>query len=149
MRLLEHEGKDIFRQYGIKVPHSALANSVDEAIRFATEIGYPLILKPQLTVGGRGKAGAILRCTTEQDIANKFENLLHNKIKGELPRGILLEQAVDIKEELYISFFLNRSKRCYSVIASPEGGVEIESTENKIVVDVPLAGIARETAYNI
>ena len=149
MRLLEHEGKDLFRQYGIKVPRSTMAFSVDEAIRFATEIGYPLILKPQLTVGGRGKAGAILKCTTEQDIANKFENLLHNKIKRELPRGILLEQAVDIKEELYISFFLNRSKRCYSVIASPEGGVEIESTEKKIVVDVPLAGIERETAYNI
>jgi succinyl-CoA synthetase beta subunit len=149
MRLLEHQGKELFRQYGIKVPRSALAFSFDEAIRFATEIGYPLILKPQLTVGGRGKAGGILKCTTEQDIASKFENLLHNKIKGELPSGILLEQAVDIKEELYISFFLNRSKRCYSIIASPEGGVEIESTENKKVVDIPLAGIARETAYEI
>ena len=149
MRLLEHQGKELFRRYGIKVPRSALAFSFDEAIRFATEIGYPLILKPQLTVGGRGKAGGILKCSTEQDIASKFENLLHNKIKGELPSGILLEQAVDIKEELYISFFLNRSKRCYSIIASPEGGVEIESTENKKVVDIPLAGIARETAYKI
>ena len=61
MRLLEHEGKELFRQYGIKVPRSTMAFSVDEAIRFATEIGYPLILKPQLTVGGRGKAGAILK----------------------------------------------------------------------------------------
>jgi succinyl-CoA synthetase beta subunit len=149
MRLLEHEGKDLFRQYGIKVPHSALANSVDEAVRFATEIGYPLILKPQLTVGGRGKEGAIIKCTTERDIINKFESLICNRIKGELPRGILLEQAIDIKEELYVSFFLNRSKRCFSVIASAEGGVEIESTENKIVIDVPLAGIERATAQNI
>lgn len=149
MRLLEHEGKDLFRQYGIKVPRSALANSVDEAVRFATEIGYPLILKPQLTVGGRGKEGAIIKCTTERDIINKFESLICNRIKGELPRGILLEQAIDIKEELYVSFFLNRSKRCFSIIASPEGGVEIESTENKIVMDVPLAGIERATAQNI
>lgn len=149
MRLLEHEGKELFRLYSINVPRSAVAFSVDEAVRSATDIGYPLILKPQLTVGGRGKQGAILKCANEIDITKKFENLLNNKIKGELPRGVLLEQAVDIKEELYVSFFLNRNKRCYSLIASPEGGVEIESTENKIVIDIPLSGIARETALTV
>jgi succinyl-CoA synthetase beta subunit len=149
MRLLEYQGKELFRQSGIKVPRSTLASSIEEAIKSGSEIGYPLIMKPQLRVGGRGKEGAILKCMTEADVANKFDDLLHTKIKGELPRGILLEQAIDIKEELYVSYFLNRSKRCYSIIASPEGGVEIESTKNKIVVDVPLKGISRETAYRI
>ena len=149
MRLLEYQGKELFRQSGIKVPRSTLASSIEEAIRSGSEIGYPLILKPQLRVGGRGKEGAILKCMTERDVVDKFEVLLHNKVKGELPRGILMEQAVDIKEELYLSYFLNRSKRCYSIIASPEGGVEIESTKNKIVVDVPLSGISRETTYEI
>lgn len=149
MRLLEHQGKELFRQYGIQVPRSAVAFSTDEAYRLAMDIGYPLILKPQLTVGGRGKEGAILKCMAKTDITNKFEYLLNNKVKGELPKGILLEQAVDIKGELYISFFLNRTKRCYSLIASSEGGVEIESTENKVVVDIPLSGISSEMAYDV
>ena len=149
MRLLEHEGKELFMQYGIKVPKSSLAFSVEDAIRIGGRIGYPLILKPQLSIGGRGKAGAILKCMTEEEVSDKFETLLRSKIKGEMPRGILLEQAIDIEEELYISLFLNRSKRCFSIIGSSEGGVEIESTQNKVVMDVPITGIAKETAYNI
>src|SRR5690606_34787900 len=79
--------------------------------------------------------------------------LLHKEVKGELPRGILLEEMADIKKELYLSLFLNRSKRCYSLIASAEGGVEIESTGNKVVVDIPIDGltpqIAEETAQKL
>ncbi|AIF84091.1 succinyl-CoA synthetase (ADP-forming) beta subunit [Candidatus Nitrososphaera evergladensis SR1] len=146
MRLLEYQGKELFDQYGIRIPRSYLANSLSEAREGAKKLGYPFVLKSQLTVGGRGKAGAILKCKTEAELEPKFTELVHKEVKGELPRGILLEEMADIKKELYLSLFLNRSKRCYSLIASAEGGVEIESTGNKVVVDVPIGGISPQVA---
>ncbi|MEW5840654.1 MAG: ATP-grasp domain-containing protein, partial [Thermoproteota archaeon] len=146
MRLLEYQGKELFDQYGIRVPRSHLANNITEAREGAKKIGIPLVLKSQLTVGGRGKAGAILKVKSQEELEPKFTELLHKEVKGELPRGILLEEMAPIKQELYLSLFLNRSKRCYSLIASAEGGVEIESSGNKVVVDVPVDGISMQTA---
>jgi succinyl-CoA synthetase beta subunit len=153
MRLLEYQGKELFRQYGIRIPRSHLANSIEEAKEGGKKLGYPLVLKSQLTVGGRGKAGAIVKCKSEPELEPKFNELLHKEVKGELPRGILLEEMADIKKELYLSLFLNRSKRCYSLISSAEGGVEIESAGSKVVVDVPIDGltpqVAEETASKL
>ena len=146
MRLLEYQGKELFDQYGIGIPRSHLANNIGEAREGAKKIGIPLVLKSQLTVGGRGKAGAILKVKSEAELEPKFTELVHKEVKGELPRGILLEEMADIKKELYLSLFLNRSKRCYSLIASAEGGVEIESTGNKVVVDIPIDGLTPQTA---
>ncbi len=146
MRLLEYQGKELFDQYGIRIPRSYLANTVGEAREGGKKLGYPLVLKSQLTVGGRGKAGAIIKCKTEAELEPKFKELLHKEVKGELPRGILLEEMADIKKELYLSLFLNRSKRCYSFIASSEGGVEIESAANRVMIDVPLDGLAPQKA---
>src|SRR5579884_3245807 len=115
MRLLEYQGKELFDQYGIRIPRSYLANSLHEAKDAAEKLGYPLVLKSQLTVGGRGKAGAIVKCKSESELLPKFNELIHKEVKGEMPRGILLEAMVDIKKELYLSIFLNRSKRCYSL----------------------------------
>ena len=146
MRLLEYQGKELFDQYGIRIPRSHLANTLDEAREGAKKIGYPFILKSQLTVGGRGKAGAILKCKSEQELEPKFNELLHKEVKGELPRGILLEEMADIRKELYLSLFLNRTKRCYSLISSAEGGVDIESAANRVVVDIPIDGLDAQTA---
>src|SRR6185295_7419965 len=132
MRLLEYQGKELFDQYGIRIPRSQLANTIQEAREGGRKLGYPLVLKSQLTVGGRGKAGAIVRCKSEAELEPKFNELLQKEVKGELPRGILLEEMAEIKRELYLSLFLNRSKRCYSLISSAEGGVEIESARNKV-----------------
>ena len=146
MRLFEFQGKELFSQYGLSVPAAYLVNSREDAIQAATKLGYPVVLKSQLTVGGRGKAGAILKCKNASEFLPKFEDLMNKKIKGELPRGILVEEVVDIKKELYLSFFLNRSRRCYSLIASAEGGVEIESVDSKVISDIPLDGISPEIA---
>ena len=113
MRLLEYQGKELFDQYGIRIPRSHLANTLDEAKEGAKKLGYPIVLKSQLTVGGRGKAGAILKCKSEEELAPKFNELVHKEVKGELPRGILLEEMADIRKELYLSLFLNRTRRCY------------------------------------
>src|SRR5688572_20163824 len=153
MRLLEYQGKELFDEFGIRVPRSHLAHTIHEAREGGNRLGYPLVLKSQLTVGGRGKAGAIVKCKSESEMDPKFNELLHKEVKGELPRGILLEEMADIKKELYLSLFLNRSKRCYSLISSAEGGVEIESTGNKVVVDIPIDGlnpqIAEDTAAKL
>jgi succinyl-CoA synthetase beta subunit len=149
MRLLEYQGKEIFNQFGIKIPSSFLSFDVEEAKEGAQKLGYPFVLKSQLTVGGRGKAGAIQKCKDSSELESKFTDLLNKEVKGELPRGILLEKMVDISKELYISIFLNRSKRCFSLIASSEGGVDIEQTENKVIEDVPMSGIPTELAKDI
>ncbi|HXV46023.1 MAG TPA: ATP-grasp domain-containing protein [Nitrososphaera sp.] len=146
MRLLEYQGKELFEQYGIRIPRSHLANNMQEAREGGRKLGYPLVLKSQLTVGGRGKAGAIVKCKSEAELEAKFNELLHKEVKGELPRGILLEEMADIKKELYLSLFLNRSKRCYSLISSAEGGVEIESAGNKVVINIPIEGLTAQTA---
>jgi len=146
MRLLEYQGKELFDEYGIRIPSSHVAHTLHEAREGGRKLGYPLVLKSQLTVGGRGKAGAIVKCKSEVDLVSKFNELLHKEVKGELPRGILLEEMADIKKELYLSLFLNRSKRCYSLISSAEGGVEIESARNKVVVDIPIDGLSAHTA---
>jgi succinyl-CoA synthetase beta subunit len=146
MRLLEFQGKELFSQFGISVPAASLVNSRDEAIQAATKLGYPVVLKSQLTVGGRGKAGAILKCKNASELLHKFDDLINKEVKGELPRGILVEEVVDIKNELYLSFFLNRSRRCYSLIASAQGGIEIESVDNKVIFDIPLEGLSPEIA---
>ena len=150
MKLLEYQGKELFKNYGINVPKSYLARNIEEAKRGSEIIGFPFVLKSQLTVGGRGKAGAILKCKNEEELVEKFKELINKEVKGEKPKTILLEEMADIKREIYLSFFLNRSKRGYSIIASSQGGIEIESVDNKIIIDIPdVDGISSELASEV
>ncbi|HET6589749.1 MAG TPA: ATP-grasp domain-containing protein [Candidatus Nitrosocosmicus sp.] len=149
MRLLEYQGKELFSQVGINIPESILAQNIDSAKMAAEKLGFPFVLKSQLTVGGRGKAGAIQKCKDYSELESKFDELVHKEVKGELPRGILLEKMVEIVKEIYLSVFLNRSKRCYSIIASSEGGVDIEQTENKVILNVSIDGITGEQSNEV
>jgi len=153
MRLLEYQGKELFLHYQIPIPKSKLANSLREAKELSSKFEFPLILKSQVAAGGRGKAGAIVKCRTQGDVVSMFPELMNKEIKGELPRSILLEQGVHIEQELYISIFLNRGKRCYSLICSAQGGIEIEGVENKLIVDLSNSGLtqslAREAALKL
>ncbi len=149
MKLLEYQGKELFSKYGIRIPKSFLAHTIDEAVVGSKTLGFPLILKSQLTVGGRGKAGAIQKCTNEMDMISKFSELMQKEVKGELPNSILLEEIASISKEFYLSVFLNRSKRCFSLIASSEGGIDIESVENKLIIDIPNEGISEELAISV
>src|SRR5688572_4131021 len=149
MKLLEFQGKELFNSYGIRVPKSYLAKNIEQAKIGSHEIGFPFVLKSQLTVGGRGKAGAILKCKNENELFEKFNELINKEVKGEKPKSILLEEMADIKREFYLSIFLNRTKRCYSIIASSQGGVEIENVNNKVIMDIPLEGIASITASEV
>ncbi|HJU58215.1 MAG TPA: ATP-grasp domain-containing protein [Nitrososphaeraceae archaeon] len=149
MKLLEFQGKELFNSYCIEVPKSYLAKDIEQAKIGSEKIGFPFVLKSQLTVGGRGKAGAIVKCKNEKELVEKFNELLNKEVKGEKPRSILLEEMANIKREFYLSIFLNRTKRCYSIIASSQGGIEIESVEDKVIIDIPIDGISSESASRV
>jgi succinyl-CoA synthetase beta subunit len=150
MKLLEYQGKELFKYYGINVPDSYLAKNIEDAKQGSQRIGFPFVLKSQLTVGGRGKAGAILKCNNEKELVEKFNELINKEVKGEKPKAILLEEMADIKREFYLSLFLNRTKRCYSIIASSQGGIEIENVNNKVILDLPdVNGISSALASEV
>jgi succinyl-CoA synthetase beta subunit len=146
MRLLEYQGKELFRQYDIPTPKSTLVSSLAEARELSSKLEFPIVLKSQVASGGRGKAGAIVKCKTPGEVITNFERLMNKEVKGELPRSILFEQTVNVRKELYISLFLNRGRRKYSFICSGEGGVEIEGVQSKFIVDIPFSGITRPQA---
>lgn len=149
MRLLEFQAKELFAEYGIRVPPSRVPTGADTARQDAESLGYPFVIKFQAPVGGRGKAGGIQLCLNANEFETKYPQILNMVIKGERARAILLEKAADIKKELYLSLFLNRSKRCYTIIASTEGGVEIESVKDQTIREVGMGDITDDVAREV
>lgn len=149
MRLLEYQAKSLFNEYGIPIPKNHVANNFDEVKQSAEKLGFPLVLKAQLQVGGRGKAGVIKICKKLEELKSLYDDLTSKTVQGEKVKTLLLEQFAEYANELYLSIYLNRSKRCYSVIASAEGGVEIENVGNKVIVDVGIDGPTGKDLENI
>ena len=146
MRLLEFQAKELFREYGIRLLDGRASTSIEEGRRQAAELGYPFVIKIQVPVGGRGKAGGVQHCRDADEFEAKYPQIMNLTIKGERARAILLEKVADIKRELYVSLFLNRSKRCYTIIASAEGGVEIESVKNQTIMEIGMGRVSGEVA---
>ncbi|ABK76755.1 succinyl-CoA synthetase, beta subunit [Cenarchaeum symbiosum A] len=146
---MEYQAKELFAEYGIKVPQGRASKGIEQARKDAKDIGYPFVIKIQVPVGGRGKAGGIQKCTNEDELVLRYPQVYDLTIKGERARAILLEKMADISKELYLSLFLNRSKRCYTVIASAEGGVEIESVKSQIIKEVGLGKVSPEVAAQV
>lgn len=149
MRLLEYQAKELFAQYGIKTPNGLSSKNIDQARSDAKQLGYPFVIKVQVPVGGRGKAGGIQKCHNDDEFELKYPQLLDMSIKGEKTRAILLEKMAEYEKELYLSLFLNRSKRCYTIIASSEGGVEIESVKSQVIREVGLGDVDSQTAESV
>lgn len=149
MQLLEFQAKEIFREYGINLLPSKSSTNIEDGRKHAQELGFPFVIKIQVPVGGRGKAGGIQKCQNMDELDLKYPQVMDLKIKGEKARAILLEKMADIKQELYLSLFLNRSKRCYTIIASNEGGVEIESVKSQIIKEVGLGEVSDEIANEV
>ena len=149
MRLLEYQAKELFKEFGIRTPESISSTDIEKGRSDAKKLGYPFVIKAQVPVGGRGKAGGIQKCSNDDEFEIKYPQILDMSIKGEKTRAILLEKMADIEKELYLSLFLNRGKRCYSIIASSEGGVEIESVKSQTIRDVGLCNVDDETAMDV
>src|SRR3989304_4026724 len=149
MRLSEYQAKSLFAEYGIHIPKGLTSTSIEQGRKDAKVIGFPFVIKAQMAVGGRGKAGAIQKCHNADEFELKYPEIMQKIVKGEKTKAILLEQMQEYKKELYLSLFLNRSKRCYTVIASSEGGVEIESVKNQVIREVGLGYVDKNTAEEV
>ena len=152
MDLLEYQGKQFFAQYGIPVSDGEACTTVDEAVAIANRIGYPVVVKAQVHVGGRGKAGGVKLAADEAEVREHAGNILGLDIKGHVVRTIWIEVASDIAEEYYASFTLDRSAKKHLGMLSAEGGVEIETVaaENpdaiaKVWID-PVDGLTEAAA---
>ncbi len=126
MDLFEYQGKQLFARYGIPVSDGAPVTTVPEAVEVADRIGYPVVVKAQVQVGGRGKAGGIKLAANSEEVRTHAENILGMDIKGHEVKVVWIETASDIAEEYYASFTLDRAAKLHLGMLSAQGGVEIE-----------------------
>jgi succinyl-CoA synthetase beta subunit len=124
--LYEYQAKEIFAAHGVPAQVGTVAVTVEEAIEAAEEIGLPVMVKSQVKVGGRGKAGGVKFAATLDDVRKHAGNILGLDIKGHVTRQLLIAQASDIAAEYYVSFLLDRANRTFLAMATHEGGMEIE-----------------------
>ena len=127
MKLYEYEAKEIFSQYGIPVPQGTVIEHPSEI----DECSYPVVLKAQVLVGGRGKAGGVKIAENEKEAQEIAEKMLSMKIKGIPVKKLLVYPAVNIQKEYYLGFVVDRNARKIVVLASSEGGVDIEEVAEK------------------
>ena len=127
MDLYEYQGKQFFARYGIPVSAGGVATNVAEAVAAADAAGYPVVVKAQVQVGGRGKAGGIKLANNADEVRTHAGNIIGMDIKGHTVNIVWVEHASDIAEEYYASFTLDRSAKKYLGMLSAQGGVEIES----------------------
>jgi succinyl-CoA synthetase beta subunit len=151
MNLYEYQGKQFFARYGIPVSPGEAVTTVDDAVAAAERVGYPVVVKAQVQVGGRGKAGGIKLANDADETRTHASNILGMDIKGHLVEIVWVEHASDIAEEYYASFTLDRAAKKHLGMLSAEGGVEIEAVaeENpdaiaKIWID-PVEGLDEAT----
>ncbi len=126
MDLFEYQGKQYFAQYGISVSPGDIADTVDEAVAVAERVGYPVVLKAQVKVGGRGKAGGVQLAANVDDVRRHANNILGLDVKGHVVHRLWVEHASDIAKEYYASFTLDRANKTHLGMLSAQGGVEIE-----------------------
>jgi succinyl-CoA synthetase beta subunit len=124
--LFEYQGKQYFARFDIPVSPGGVATTVDEAVTQADAAGYPVVVKAQVQVGGRGKAGGIKLANDADEVRLHAGNILGMDIKGHVVKVVWVERASDIAEEYYASFTLDRSAKKHLLMLSAQGGVEIE-----------------------
>lgn len=155
MDLLEYQGKQLFGRHGLAVSDGEAVTTVEDAVAAANKIGYPVVVKAQVLIGGRGKAGGVKLAANEEEAREHATNILGLDIKGHIVRTLWIEYASDIATEYYASVLLDRGAKKPLVMFSSEGGVEIETvaeeTPEKLVRDNvdPLVGLTREHALDI
>src|SRR6188474_3580315 len=126
MDLYEYQGKQFFARYDIPVSPGEAVTTVDDAVAAADRVGYPVVVKAQVQVGGRGKAGGIKLANNADETRTHAGNIIGMDIKGHTVEVVWIEHASDIAEEYYASFTLDRSAKKYLGMLSAQGGVEIE-----------------------
>jgi len=136
--LYEYQGKQYFARFGIPTSPGAVADTVEEAVVRADAIGYPVVVKAQVKVGGRGKAGGIKLADNAEEVRTHAAAILGLDIKGHVVRRLWIERSSDIAHEYYASFTLDRPAKLHLCMVSARGGVDIEE-----VAEIEPEAIAR------
>lgn len=126
MDLFEYQGKQYFARYGLPTVPGAVADTVDEAVAQAEALGYPVAIKAQVQVGGRGKAGGIKVASNTEEARQHASSILGLDIRGHVVRRLWVERAMPIASEYYASFTLDRAAKRHLGMLSAKGGVDIE-----------------------
>jgi succinyl-CoA synthetase beta subunit len=155
VKLQEYRSKEILARHGVPLLAGQIAMSPEEARAAAAEIVGPVVVKAQVLVGGRGKAGGVKLAATPDEAAQRAQDIIGLDIKGTTVKTVLVAPAVDIAHEYYLGLILDRGARAITVIASAEGGVEIEETAKtnpgailRLPLD-PLLGLQEHEARRI
>ncbi len=131
MKLFEYEAKEIAQQYDLPVPKGLLAATPQEAREAFLKLGQPSMIKAQVLVAGRGKAGGIKPASTPEEAEEVASSIFSMTIKGEKVARVLVEQRLTSKHERYVSIVVDRGSRCYTILCSTEGGVDIEQVADQ------------------
>lgn len=131
MKLFEYEAKNILAKHGITTPQGGLATSADQAREVAAKLSMPVVVKAQVLVAGRGKAGGILFAHSIEESEKAAEKLLSMKIKEIPVKSVWVEEKIQVKKELYFGITTDRFNQCYVAVASSLGGVDIEEVASK------------------
>lgn len=126
MNLHEYQSKRVFARYGIPIPKGEVASTPTEAREIAGKLGGKVVVKSQVLVGGRGKAGGIKVAVDKDDAEEKAKAILGMDIKGLTVKRVLVDEAADIKDEIYLGLVIDRAQRRVVIMGSSEGGVDIE-----------------------
>ncbi len=146
MKIHEYQAKDFFREFGIPIPDETMVTDATQAAVEAERMGLPVVLKAQVHVGGRGKAGGVKVVSEASEIVPTAEKILGLEIKGLPVRKLLVASAVDIRTEVYLSMLIDRGASVLTYIGCADGGVEIEETaktapEKILRFEVPAAEV--------
>lgn len=131
MYLVEAKAKQVFERGGLQIPLGALVSSSSQVASALIGLKAPFMVKAQVAVGGRGKAGGVIAAASVHEAEKAVDKLLGAKIKGTVVRQVLIEEKLPVKREIYLSFAVDRQSRSYSALTSSLGGVDIEETAKK------------------
>ena len=134
MKIHEYQAKELLKKASVPVPEGRVASTAEEAVAIAKEIGFPVVIKAQIHAGGRGKGGGIKVAKNLDEARDAAEKILGMTLvthqtgpEGKIVKKVLIEKASDIVKEFYLGMVLDRAKSQIAMMASQEGGVEIET----------------------
>ena len=149
MDLFEYQARDLFESHGVPVLMGAVATTAEEAERAASKMGGRVVVKAQVKVGGRGKAGGVKLAEDAKDAREKAEAILGMDIKGHTVHQVMIAQAAPIESEYYLAILLDRANRSFLVMASVAGGMDIEQVAHETPEKLARVNIDAHTGLNL
>lgn len=143
--LYEYQGRDLYERFDIPCAKGFVVTSMDELNTKMADVTYPVVVKAQVLVGGRGKAGGVKFAHNEDELKAHVEAILGMDIKGHIANQVMVAQMLDFEAEYYLSFLIDRNARGYMMIFSQDGGMDIESVPEERLAKIsinPLEGFA-------